>query len=297
TGTFKIGLEGNDGFRLYVDNKLLIDNWTKRSYSSELRDFYFEKEKSYDIREEFFEPVGNARIRLVWDVTDKSDGHSRIVEAVNNARQADVAIVVTGINEGEFQDRALLSLPGRQEELIQAIAATGKPVVVVLVGGSAVTMSNWIDKVNSIVNVWYPGEEGGHAVASVLFGDYNPAGRLPITFPVHEGQLPLVYNHKPTGRGDDYYNLTGLPLFPFGYGLSFTTFEYSDIILSKGTISVDETTTVRFTVKNTGSVAGDEVCQLYIRDMLASVARPVMELKGFQRIHLEPGETRELHFE
>src|SRR5690606_33333302 len=208
-----------------------------------------------------------------------------------------VAIVVAGIHEGEFQDRALLSLPGRQEELIQAIAATGKPVVVVLVGGSAVTMSNWIDKVNSIVNVWYPGEEGGHAVASVLFGDYNPAGRLPITFPVHEGQLPLVYNHKPTGRGDDYYNLTGLPLFPFGYGLSFTTFEYSDIILSKGTISVDETTTVRFTVKNTGSVAGDEVCQLYIRDMLASVARPVMELKGFQRIHLEPGETRELHFE
>jgi beta-glucosidase len=297
TGTFKIGLEGNDGFRLYVDNKLLIDNWTKRSYSSELRDFYFEKEKSYDIRVEFFEPVGNARIRLVWDVTADSDGHSRIEEAVNTARQADVAIVVAGIHEGEFQDRALLSLPGRQEELIQAIAATGKPVVVVLVGGSAVTMSNWIDKVNSIVNVWYPGEEGGHAVASVLFGDYNPAGRLPITFPVHEGQLPLVYNHKPTGRGDDYYNLTGLPLFPFGYGLSYTTFEYSDIILSKGTISVDETTTVRFTVKNTGSVAGDEVCQLYIRDMLASVARPVMELKGFQRIHLEPGETRELHFE
>src|SRR5690606_3279953 len=205
TGTFKIGLEGNDGFRLYVDNKLLIDNWTKRSYSSELRDFYFEKEKSYDIRVEFFEPVGNARIRLVWDVTADSDGHSRIEEAVNTARQADVAIVVAGIHEGEFQDRALLSLPGRQEELIQAIAATGKPVVVVLVGGSAVTMSNWIDKVNSIVNVWYPGEEGGHAVASVLFGDYNPAGRLPITFPVHEGQLPLVYNHKPTGRGDDYY--------------------------------------------------------------------------------------------
>ena len=106
-----------------------------------------------------------------------------------------------------------------------------------------------------------------------------------------------MYNHKPTGRGDDYYNLTGLPLFPFGYGLSYTTFEYSDIILSKGTISADETTTVRFTVKNTGSVTGDEVCQLYIRDMLASVARPVMELKGFQRIHLEPGETRELHFE
>jgi beta-glucosidase len=297
TGNFKIGLEGNDGFRLYIDNQLLIDNWTKRTYSTELRDFHFEKDKTYDVRVEFFEPVGNARIKLVWNVTADSDWQRRIDEAVSAVKQADIAVVVAGIHEGEFQDRALLSLPGHQEDMIRAIAETGKPVVVVLVGGSAVTMSNWMDKVDSIVDVWYPGEEGGHAVAAVLFGDYNPAGRLPITFPVHESQLPLVYNHKATGRGDDYYNLTGLPLFPFGYGLSYTTFEYRNVTLSRSSIAAGETTTVRFTVKNTGAVAGDEVCQLYIRDMLASVARPVMELKGFQRVHLEPGESRELYFE
>jgi len=191
----------------------------------------------------------------------------------------------------------MLSLPGHQEELITAVAATGKPVVMLLVGGSAITMNNWIDKVPAIVDVWYPGEEGGHAVADVLFGDYNPAGRLPITFPVHEAQLPLVYNHKPTGRGDDYNNLSGLPLFPFGYGLSYTSFEYSDIKLSKNIINKAESTSVSVTVKNTGTRDGDEVVQLYIRDMLSSVARPVMELKGFQRMHLKAGESKTISFD
>jgi len=212
------------------------------------------------------------------------------------ARQSDIAVVVAGIHEGEFQDRAMLSLPGHQEALIEQVAATGKPVVVVLVGGSAITMSNWLNKVNSVLDVWYPGEEGGHAVAGVLFGDYNPAGRLPVTFPVHEAQLPLVYNHKPTGRGDDYYNLSGLPLFPFGYGLSYTTFEYSSPALNKRTIAPDETAAISCTVKNTGKADGDEVVQLYITDKLASVARPVMELKGFQRVRLKAGESKQITF-
>ncbi len=237
TGKFKIGLEGNDGFRLYINDKLLIDNWHKQSYRTSVIDYSFEKGKSYDIRIEFFEPVGNASIKLVWNVGVVNDWKRKIQEAVAAARQSDIAIVTVGINEGEFQDRAMLSLPGHQEELISAVAATGKPVVVVLVGGSAVTMNNWIDKVPAIMDVWYPGEEGGHAVAAVLFGDYNPAGRLPVTFPVHEAQLPLVYNHKPTGRGDDYNNLSGQPLFPFGFGLSYTTFEYSNIKLNKSTIA------------------------------------------------------------
>jgi beta-glucosidase len=133
-------------------------------------------------------------------------------------------------------------------------------------------------------------------VADVLFGDFNPAGRLPITFPVHEAQLPLVYNHKSTGRGDDYHNLSGLPLFPFGYGLSYTSFAYSDIRLSSNNISKDSNVEVSFTLRNTGKVAGDEVVQLYIRDLLASVSRPVMELKGFQRVHLAPGEQKRLTF-
>ncbi|HRO45400.1 glycoside hydrolase family 3 C-terminal domain-containing protein [Agriterribacter sp.] len=296
SGKYKIGLEGNDGYRLYINGSLIVDNWTKRSYNTLLSDFTFEKDKAYTLRVEFFEPVGNAHIKLVWNAEITTDQDAQIQEAVAAARRSDIAVIVAGIHEGEFQDRAMLSLPGRQEELIQQVAATGKPVVVVLVGGSAVTMRNWLDKVHSVLDVWYPGEEGGHAVADVLFGDYNPAGRLPVTFPVHEAQLPLVYNHKPTGRGDDYNNLSGLPLFPFGYGLSYTTFEYSNPEFSKRTMAPGETTTVKCMIKNTGKADGDEVVQLYITDKLASVARPVMELKGFQRVWLKAGESRQITF-
>jgi beta-glucosidase len=295
-GTYKIGLDGNDGFRLYINNKIVIDNWKKQTHSTILKDFVFEKDKLYDVRVEFFEAVGNSKLKLIWDVDVKNDWKSKIQKAVDAARSADVSVIVAGIHEGEFQDRAMLALPGHQEALIQQVAALGKPVVVVLIGGSAITMNSWINQVPGIIDVWYPGEEGGHAVAEVLFGDYNPAGRLPVTFPLHEAQLPLVYNHKPTGRGDDYYDLSGLPLFPFGYGLSYTTFEYSDIRLDQDSVATNGSTTLHCKIKNTGSVAGDEVVQLYITDVLASVARPVMELKNFQRIHLAPGEHQEVTF-
>ncbi len=296
-GLFDIGLEGNDGFRLYINNELIIDNWQKRSFSMRTKSYAFKKDQQYSIRVEFYEPVGNARIRLVWSAGADVNWQTKINEAVQLAKQAETVVIVAGIHEGEFQDRAMLSLPGHQEELIEQVAATGKPVTVLLVGGSAITMNNWLDKVGAVLNVWYPGEEGGHAIADVLFGSYNPAGRLPITYPLHEAQLPLVYNHKPTGRGDDYYNLSGLPLFPFGYGLSYTRFEYSTIRLDKKTIAPNGKATVYCTVKNTGKVKGEEVVQLYIRDLLASVARPVMELKGFQRIELLPGQSKEVTFE
>ncbi|MGN6618805.1 MAG: glycoside hydrolase family 3 C-terminal domain-containing protein [Ilyomonas sp.] len=296
TGDFKIGLEGSDGFRLYINNKLLIDNWQKKTYSTMLTNFYFEKNKAYDIKVEFFEPVGNAKIKLVWNAALPNDWKSKIEEAVNIAKQADVAIVSAGIHEGEFQDRAMLSLPGHQEELINAVAKTGKPVIVVLVGGSAITMNNWLNNASAILDVWYPGEQGGNAVADVLFGKYNPAGRLPITFPITAGQLPLVYNHKPTGRADYYYDLSGLPLFPFGFGLSYTTFKYSNLRFEKSNIRKDDSVKVFCTIKNTGNIAGDEVAQLYIHDVLASVTQPVMQLKGFERIHLNPGESKEISF-
>jgi beta-glucosidase len=164
------------------------------------------------------------------------------------------------------------------------------------VGGSAITMSRWLDRVNAVLQVWYPGEEGGHAIADILLGTYNPAGRLPITFPIADGQLPLVYNHKPTGRGDDYVDLTGQPLFPFGFGLSYTTFEYSALAIEPATIAQGGRATIRFRVRNTGRRSGDEVAQLYIRDVLASVARPVMELKAFTRVRLDPDEEREVVF-
>jgi beta-glucosidase len=296
TGHYKIGLDGNDGYRLYINNKLLIDNWKKQTYSTLLTDFLFEQNKEYDIRVEFFEPVGNAHIKLVWNTGVENDWNKKINDAVVAAKQSDIAVVVAGIEEGEFRDRAMLMLPGHQEELIKQIAATGKPVVVLLVGGSAVIMNKWLEKVDAAADVWYPGEEGGTAVAEFLFGDYNPAGRLPITFPVSEAQLPLVYNHKPTGRGDDYNNLSGLPLFPFGFGLSYTHFDYIGIKLDKNNIAATDSTSVKFTIKNTGAIEGDEVVQLYIRDILASVVRPVMELKGFQRIHLSAGESKEISF-
>jgi beta-glucosidase len=167
-------------------------------------------------------------------------------------------------------------------------------VVVVLVGGSAITMSGWLDLVDGVLLAWYPGEEGGHAVAEVLFGDANPAGRLPVTFPVAEGQLPLSYNHKPTGRGDDYLDLSGQPLFPFGFGLSYSRFDYSDLRITPDSIGSGGRAQVKVRVRNGGSRAGDEVVQLYLRDVLASVARPVLMLAGFERIRLAPGETREV---
>ena len=296
SGHYKIGLDGNDGYRLYIDNKLVIDNWKKQSYHTLLTDFVFEKNKVYGIKVEFFEPVGNAHIKLIWNAGMEYNGDKRISEAVATAKQADIVVIAAGIEEGEFRDRAMLTLPGRQEEMIKQIAATGKPVVVLLVGGSAVTMNDWLDKAAAIVETWYAGEEGGNAIAEVLFGDYNPAGRLPITFPVSEAQLPLVYNHKPTGRGDDYNNLSGLPLFPFGFGLSYSQFDYSDFTLFKNNISAKDSAIVQCKIKNSGTLEADEVVQLYIRDELATVARPVIELKGFQRIHLLPGQEKKISF-
>ncbi len=296
SGKFKIGIDGNDGYRLYLNNQLVIDDWEKLSKQVKLTDYTFEKGKEYDIRIEYFEPAGNAFFRLVWNVGITKNQSDEISEAVALASKSDVAVLVVGIEEGEFRDRAYLNLPGRQEELINKVAATGKPVVVILVGGSAITMNNWLKNVPAVLDVWYPGEDGGDAVADVLFGDYNPAGRLPITFPVFEGQLPLVYNHKPTGRGDDYNNLTGQPLFPFGYGMSYTTFEYSDFQFEKSKIAASESTVVQCKITNTGKFDGDEVVQLYIHDELTSVVRPVIELKGFRRIHLKVGESAELSF-
>ncbi len=296
TGNFKIGIEGNDGFRLYINNHLLIDNWEKASFHARLKNFYFEKDKEYKIRIEFFEPVGNARVKLIWNADSVSEAGRLNAQAIELSRKADVVVLVAGIEEGEFRDRASLALPGRQEDLINGIAATGKPVIIILVGGSAITMSGWMDQVKGIVDAWYPGEQGGPAIAAILFGDYSPGGRLPITFPISEGQLPLVYNHRPTGRGDDYMDLTGLPLFPFGYGMSYSQFAYDSLRIDRAEIGIGDSAEAECLVRNSGKMEADEVVQLYIRAMITSVATPVMELKGFQRIHLRPQESMKVSF-
>lgn len=296
SGNFTIGLEGNDGFRLYLNHQLIIDQWEKQSYHLRTADVQLEKNKEYEIRIEFKENNGNAHIRFIWNHGVKDDQNNNIQEAVAIAKQADLVIVTAGIEEGEFRDRASLQLPGLQEKLIGELAATGKKIIVVLIGGSAITMSNWIDQADAILEAWYPGEQGGNAVASVLAGDYNPSGKLPVTFPLSEAQLPLVYNHAPTGRGDDYNNLSGLPLFPFGFGLSYTSFQFSDMSIEKSILKKGDSTIVSCLVTNTGKRDGDEVVQLYIRDILSSVSQPVMQLKGFERIHLKAGESRKVRF-
>jgi beta-glucosidase len=295
-GRYKIGLEGNDGFRLYLDGKLVVDRWEKVSFHRDLADLDFAAAGSHPITVEFRELRGNARVRLIWNAGVHDDGEVRFAQAPERARDADAIVVVAGIHEGEFRDRASLDLPGDQEKLIQAMHATGKPVIVLLVGGSAVTMQRWGDDADAILAVWYPGEAGGEAVAQVLFGDSNPAGRLPMTWPLDAAQLPLVYNHKPSGRGDDYDNLSGEPLFPFGYGLSYTRFRYSEPTLSKARIGRGDTASLRFTLTNTGTRDGDEVVQLYVRPLLSQLAQPVLSLKGFQRVHLKRGERRSVVF-
>lgn len=296
TGKYKLGLRGNDGFRLYLNGKLLIDQWEKLSYSTRTAEVNFTKGQQYDIVVEFHENRGEANIELIWDYK-VNDGQKDFNDALKLAENADYIVVTAGIHEGEFQDRSSLSLPGNQEKFIHEVSKLNKPVTVILIGGSAIKTTAWKDEVGAILDIWYPGEEGGNAVAKVLFGAENPSGKLPVTFPVEEGQLPLTYNHHPTGRGNDYYDLSGEPLYPFGFGLSYTTFEISDLTLDKKTYSENETIVAKVNVKNTGLKEGSEVVQLYVKDLLASVSRPVIELKGFQKVNLKPGESKQIAIE
>lgn len=240
-----------------------------------------------------------------YPLTD--DEQAEIDKAVENARQADVAVVVLGGEQrtcGENKSRTSLDLPGRQLQLLQAIQATGKPVVLILINGRPLSI-NWADKfVPAILEAWYPGSKGGTALADILFGDYNPGGKLTVTFPKTVGQIPFNFPCKPSSQIDGGKNpgptgnmsrINGA-LYPFGYGLSYTTFEYSDLDITPRVITPNESATVRLKVTNTGKRAGDEVVQLYIRDVLSSITTYEKNLAGFQRIHLEPGEAQELSF-
>ncbi|NQU88443.1 MAG: glycoside hydrolase family 3 C-terminal domain-containing protein, partial [Mariniphaga sp.] len=243
------------------------------------------------------------------------DELNEISNAVKAARKSEVAVIVLGENEwqkegkqgtsGEGYDVATLELTGFQKELIQKIYATGKPTVVVLINGRSLAIPWIAENIPAIVEAWNPGEKGGDAVADILFGDVNPSGKLPVSFPRHAGQLPVYYNYKPSksywlneGWGNSYADLKESgPLFEFGFGLSYTTFEYSNITLSKKSIGKYGKTTVSCIAKNTGEMSGSEVVQLYIRDKISSVVRPVKELKGFKKVKLEPGETKQINFE
>ncbi|MFA5833624.1 MAG: beta-glucosidase BglX [Bacteroidota bacterium] len=237
----------------------------------------------------------------------ESDSGFRIEQAVKIAKQADVVVAVLGESQqmsGEAASKTNLDLPGRQQELLKALVKTGKPVVLVVMNGRPLTLEWEAENVSTIIEAWHLGVETGNALADVLFGDVNPSGKLPVTFPRSVGQIPLYYNHKSTGRpmmGSEKYTSRYIdspnePLFPFGFGLSYTTFSYSNITLSSSKIKKDQKIMVTVDVENTGTINGSEVVQLYMRDDVASVTRPVKELKGFQKVALNPGEKKTVQF-
>lgn len=228
---------------------------------------------------------------------------SGFASAVAAAKIADAVVLVLGESRdmsGEAASRAELNLPGVQEELAKEIIAIGKPVVAVLINGRPLTLSGLKANVSAILECWAPGVQGGKAVADVLFGDYNPSGKLLVTFPRTVGQIPIYYNFKNTGRPPNernkfsakYIDLPITPLYPFGYGLSYTTFKYSGLKLSSDHLLPTDTLKVQVAFENTGQRPGTEVVQVYLRDLVASITRPVKELKGFRRVDLQPGEKK-----
>lgn len=254
--------------------------------------------------------VGNsAKLLYAKGCEIEGDSKDGFAEAVAVANQADVVILSIGEKRdmsGEAKSRSNLRLPGVQEELIKAIQATGKPIVVLINAGRPLIFNYTADTVPAILYTWWLGTEAGNAIADVLFGDYNPSGKLPMSFPREEGQIPIYYNHFNTGRPaanetatnyvSAYTDLKNSPKFPFGFGLSYTTFDYSDLKLSKNKIKSTETIEVSMTITNSGKVAGEEVVQLYLRDKVGSVVRPIIELKDFQKIKLNAGETKTVKF-
>jgi beta-glucosidase len=240
---------------------------------------------------------------------DKRSSEAMIKEAVQVARNSDVIVAVVGESQGmsgEAASRADIGLPGQQLALLKALKATGKPLVVVLMNGRPLTLQWEHDNANAILETWFAGTEAGNAIADVLFGNYNPSGKLTMTFPRHVGQVPIFYNAKNTGRPFDgeelnkytsrYMDVPNEPLYPFGHGLSYTTFSYSKPQVSKATITAGEPVEISVEVRNTGNYDGEEVVQLYVQDVVGSITRPVRELKGFQKIMLKKGESRTVTF-
>jgi len=237
-------------------------------------------------------------------LSDPQRNRERIQEAVQVAQGADAIVLVIGGSsatsreawaKNHLGDRAEIGLIGQQDELARAMFALRKPVAVVLINGQPLSIPEVAAQANALLEAWYPGQEGGTALADILFGDANPGGKLPVTIARSVGQLPMFYNQKPTAHRGYHFD-SAEPLFPFGYGLSYTSFEIGAPRLSATRIAPNETVTVSVDVRNTGAVAGDEVVQLYVRDVVSAITRPVKELKGFRRVTLQPGAAQTVEF-
>jgi beta-glucosidase len=306
SGKYQFGAIADDGVRIYLDGKLIAEDWTDHAPTTVTGEVNLEAGKTYDLKIEYYEDSIGAVAKLAWQPPTTTTG-SLSTEAVNIAKQADAVVMVLGLSsrlEGEEMriletgflggDRTDIGLPARQEKLLEAIAATGKPVVLVLLNGSALAV-NWANEhVPAIVEAWYPGEEGGAAIADVLFGDYNPAGRLPVTFYKSVTDLPPFTDYHMQGRTYRYFK--GEPLYPFGFGLSYTRFKYDNLKLSATKVAAGEGLRVTADVQNTGPRDGDEVVQLYVSHSGASVPVPIRSLAGISRVSLKPGERRSVSF-
>jgi beta-glucosidase len=302
TGDYRFGVssEGNYGLRLFFADKLVIDNWTRHSEGGLTPLIHLERGRAYPIRVEYAHRGWEVAVHLLWQAPDFTE------RAVAVAREADVVIAMVGLTarlEGEESgvsapgffggDRVDIVLPAPQQKLLEAVAATGKPLIVVLTSGSAVAL-NWAEEhAPAILEAWYPGEEGGTAVADVLSGAYNPSGRLPVTFYKSVEQLPSFANYSMAGRTYRYF--TEQPLYPFGYGLSYSTFRYEKAEVEPPQISADASVSVSARVTNSGKIAGAEVVELYLTHPGVDGA-PIRALAGFQRVHLNPAESKTVTF-
>ena len=294
-GIYEFSQISDDYGRIYLDGKLLIDNWSdqKRNVTTTAQ-AYLEKGRDIPFRVEYAEVDQFAGQRVKWKYIGGPSVQEMNRQVTAAAAQADAVIVVVGesIDEvGEGKDRQNLRLHQIDIDMVKAAAAAGKPVTTILLNGRPLIINDINDASSAILEAWFPGEAGGDAIADILFGDYNPSGRLTISFPQSMGQLPIYYSRKnsaPRGSVDGNPD----PLYAFGHGLSYSEFEYSNLAISPAAPSVDGNFTVSLDVKNISGVAGAEVVQLYVRDVVGSVATPVIALKGFSKIYLEPGESK-----
>ena len=305
TGTFLFTMTGDDGFRVFLDGKKIIDHWVEGPATPDTGSAELVAGKTYDLRVEYFQAGGAYLAELSW----QTPNHPLYADAIAAAKNADVAIVCVSTRrmEGEGNDRPSMDLPANQSGLIRAIAAVNKNTVVILNNGTPVTLKDWLADAPAVVETWFPGQEGGTALAAILFGDVNPSGKLPDTLAANREDYPDFGNYPGANHQINYaegiyvgyrhFDQAGIePLFPFGYGLSYTTFGYDNLKLSKNDLAPDGSVTASVDITNTGKRAGEEVVELYIHDLKPQIDKPVRELKGFAKVALNPGETKTVQF-
>ncbi|MBN1154240.1 glycoside hydrolase family 3 C-terminal domain-containing protein [candidate division KSB1 bacterium] len=301
SGIYELGIITDDRGRLFFEDRLLVDNWEPFQINVMMtEEVYMEKGKSYPIRIDFAEMVDYAGIQFYWRWVESKDGmvDASLENALKAVRSSDVVILVLGetMDEvGEGRDKQDLNLNRYQQQLLIEVSKTGKSIVMVLMNGRPLIINWAAEHVPAIIEAWYPGEYGGAAIIDVISGDCNPSGKLPITIPRSVGQLPMYYYNRPSTRGR-YIDGSSLPLYAFGYGLSYTLFEYVDMNISTKKIRADEPIEVSVQVKNSGNVTGTEIVQLYVNDIVSSVVTPLKTLKAFGRLTLKPDEIGTINF-